>query len=138
MQRLRAPNNQKLYAKRARAVTSFKAARVYASMSLRPIGITKVGAQLRDAHCEGTSGTRLKNNIVSKYDHREGSDPPSNSRHHPKRQNLHPDRYSRHDGIACKCMQKKIKKEDLNVYCNILWEISCDIFVCIGALWAEV
>ena len=78
MQRLRAPNNQKLYAKRARAVTSFKAARVYASMSLRPIGITKVGAQLRDAHCEGTSGTRLKNNIVSKYDHREGSDPPSN------------------------------------------------------------
>ena len=40
--------------------------------------------------------TAQSNNIASKFGDPRGSDPPSNSRHHPKRQNLHPHCYQRH------------------------------------------
>ena len=114
MQRLRAPNNQKLYAKRARAVTSFKAARVYASMSLRPIGITKVGAQLRDAHCEGTLGTRL--NLTTSHQSLETRDAQTRHQTHatidPKRQNLNLTGY-----CAMKCSSRLIRRDlDQNVH----------------------
>ena len=120
MQRLRAPNNQKLHAKRARAVTSFKAARVYASMSLRPIGITKVEAQLRDAHCESTLGTWLsiaishRSVIRAKVQtrHRTHATIPSD------RISIRTDIHAMTVLLASVC-KKRLKKEDLNVYCNI-------------------
>ena len=51
-----------------------------------------------------TLGTHLgyaaqSNDDASECDQSEDSDPPSNSRHHPKRQNLHPHWYQRHSRV---------------------------------------
>ena len=93
-----------------RAVTSFKPAcrclDVPASYRYHQLWYA-----LLNADCKSHLGYAAQSNEdASEYDHIEGTDPPPNSRHHPKRQKVHFQPFPTIDGIACKCIQSRIKR----------------------------
>ena len=77
-----------------RALTSFKSARVYERLHhpVPPSTLRIWYRQLKGGLLAHLGNAAQSNEDATKRHQSEGPDPPSNSRHHPKRQNLHPHR----------------------------------------------